>query len=161
MECGLSCVFLDVGLVWLSVQNHPDAKRNGGSRRGIQSISPNFQGSSYSAGGPNPRWVSYSVGKWKADTFVVERTGINDNGGGLDATHPYTDALHLTECFGGRSAGGEWVRCLAPSIHALGGRGRTGRAPYVREPTVSAAETLRAGRSGSPAWIRTTNLTGF
>jgi len=46
---------------------------------------------------PNPTWQGYSIGKWDADTFVVESNGFNGKGW-LDTNgHPVTDALHVTE----------------------------------------------------------------
>ena len=54
---------------------------------------------------PNPTWLRYSVGRWEADTLVVETTGFNgkkwlDQGG-----HPATDALRTTERFRRRDFG--------------------------------------------------------
>jgi len=44
-----------------------------------------------------PTWQGYSVGRWDADTFVVETRGFNDRGW-LDINgHPVTEALHVTE----------------------------------------------------------------
>lgn len=46
---------------------------------------------------PQPTWVGYSVGRWEADTLVVETTGFNDRTW-LDAIgHPHTEALRITE----------------------------------------------------------------
>lgn len=47
-----------------------------------------------------PAWLGYSVGRWEADTFVVETTGFRD-GGWLDTrkARPHSDALHVTERF--------------------------------------------------------------
>ena len=47
-----------------------------------------------------PTWLGYSVGRWEADTLVVETTGFRD-GGWLDTLkgRPHSDALHVTERF--------------------------------------------------------------
>src|SRR5262249_35653119 len=48
---------------------------------------------------PNPTWMGYSVGRWDAETLVVETTGYNDKTW-LDFTgHPHTEALRVTERF--------------------------------------------------------------
>jgi hypothetical protein len=48
---------------------------------------------------PDPAYYGYSIGRWDADTFVVDTAGFKegswlDNGG-----HPHTEALHVTERF--------------------------------------------------------------
>lgn len=44
-----------------------------------------------------PTWMGHSIGKYEADTLVVETVGIKDKGW-IDAQgHPHTDALRLTE----------------------------------------------------------------
>jgi hypothetical protein len=54
---------------------------------------------------PQPLWQGYSVGKWEADTLVVDTTGFNDKTS-LDAFgHPHSEALHLTEHFRRRDFG--------------------------------------------------------
>jgi hypothetical protein len=53
---------------------------------------------------PNPSWVGYSVGRWEADTLVVESNGFNDKTQ-LDAFHPHSEALHLTERYRRRDLG--------------------------------------------------------
>ena len=46
-----------------------------------------------------PTFLGYSVGRWEADTFVVETNGFRDLGW-LDINgHPHSDALFLTERF--------------------------------------------------------------
>jgi hypothetical protein len=46
---------------------------------------------------PNPSFMGYSVGRWEADTLVVESVGFR-NDGWLDRMgHPHSDQLHLTE----------------------------------------------------------------
>jgi hypothetical protein len=47
-----------------------------------------------------PTWLGYSVGRWDADTLVVETAGFRD-GGWLDTLkgRPHSDALHVTERF--------------------------------------------------------------
>lgn len=58
------------------------------------------------AGGPQPYWHGYSVGRWEGDTLVVESNNFrgsqtNQPGDGwLDGRgNPFTDALKLTERF--------------------------------------------------------------
>jgi len=46
---------------------------------------------------PNPSWMGYSVGRWEADTLVVESNGFHA-GTWLDRDgHPHTEQLRLTE----------------------------------------------------------------
>jgi hypothetical protein len=48
---------------------------------------------------PNPSFMGYSIGRWEADTLVVESVGFR-NEGWLDRMgHPHSDQLHLTERF--------------------------------------------------------------
>ena len=47
---------------------------------------------------PNPTWMGYSVGHWDGDTLVVESAGFNDQTW-LDAGHPHTEELRVTERF--------------------------------------------------------------
>jgi len=54
---------------------------------------------------PEPTWLGYSIGKWEADTMVVDTVGFNDKTW-LDASgHPHSEALHLTERFHRRDFG--------------------------------------------------------
>jgi hypothetical protein len=54
---------------------------------------------------PDPLWLGYSVGKWDADTLVVDTVGFNDRGW-LDGTgHPRSEALHVVERFHRRDFG--------------------------------------------------------
>ncbi len=54
---------------------------------------------------PQPSWLGYSVGRWEADTLVVDTVGFNDKSW-LDALgHPHSEALHLTERFHRRDFG--------------------------------------------------------
>src|SRR5438105_4302664 len=46
---------------------------------------------------PNPTWMGYSVGRWEADTLVVESAGFNDRTWLDFGGHPHTDALRITE----------------------------------------------------------------
>jgi hypothetical protein len=48
---------------------------------------------------PDPAWFGYSVGKWEADTLVVDTAGINENTWLDDGGHPHSDALHVVERF--------------------------------------------------------------
>jgi hypothetical protein len=47
---------------------------------------------------PNPTWMGYSVGHWEGDTLVVENAGFNDKTW-LDAGHPHSEGLRVTERF--------------------------------------------------------------
>ena len=48
---------------------------------------------------PQPWWYGYSIGKWDADTLVVETSGLRDDGW-LDVVgSPFTDAAKVTERF--------------------------------------------------------------
>jgi hypothetical protein len=47
---------------------------------------------------PNPTWMGYSVGHWDGDTLVVENAGFNDQTW-LDAGHPHSEQLRVTERF--------------------------------------------------------------
>jgi hypothetical protein len=48
---------------------------------------------------PNPNWMGYSVGRWDADTFVVESSGFNDNVWLDNNGHPAGESLRVTERF--------------------------------------------------------------
>lgn len=46
---------------------------------------------------PNPTWMGYSIGRWDADTLVIESAGYNDRTWLDSDGHPHTEALHVTE----------------------------------------------------------------
>lgn len=46
---------------------------------------------------PDPMWVGYSVGRWDADTLVVDTIGFNDRSWLDGFGHPHSDAMHVTE----------------------------------------------------------------
>jgi len=48
---------------------------------------------------PQPWWYGYSIGRWEADTLVVETTGFRDEGWLDIIGNPMTDAAKLTERF--------------------------------------------------------------
>jgi hypothetical protein len=48
---------------------------------------------------PNPTWMGYSIGRWDADTLVVETSGFNDRTWLDFAGHPHSEMLHMTERF--------------------------------------------------------------
>jgi hypothetical protein len=54
---------------------------------------------------PQPSWLGYSVGRWEADTFVVDTIGINDTTWLDNAGRPHSDALHTIERYRRRSIG--------------------------------------------------------
>jgi hypothetical protein len=54
---------------------------------------------------PQPTWFGYSVGRWDADTFIVETNGYNDLSWMDDAGLPHSDALRTTERFTRRDFG--------------------------------------------------------
>jgi hypothetical protein len=54
---------------------------------------------------PEPLWLGYSVGKWEADTLVVDTVGFNDQGWLDGMGHPRSEALHVTERFHRRDFG--------------------------------------------------------
>jgi hypothetical protein len=49
--------------------------------------------------------LGYSVGKWEADTLVVDTVGFNDQGWLDGMGHPRSEALHVTERFHRRDFG--------------------------------------------------------
>ena len=52
-----------------------------------------------------PAYLGYSTGKWDGDTLVVDTRGFNGKTW-LDQTgKPTSDALHVTDVFGGRTSG--------------------------------------------------------
>jgi hypothetical protein len=54
---------------------------------------------------PDPNWTGYSVGRWEADTLVVETVGITTRAL-LDASgHPRSDAMRITERYRRRDFG--------------------------------------------------------
>ena len=53
---------------------------------------------------PNPTWQGYSVGHWEGDTLVIESAGFNDKTW-LDAGHPHSEDLRITERFHRRDFG--------------------------------------------------------
>jgi len=54
---------------------------------------------------PAPLWLGYSVGKWEADTLVVDTVGFNDKGWLDFVGHPHSEALHVVERFHRRDFG--------------------------------------------------------
>ena len=48
---------------------------------------------------PNPTWMGYSVGRWEADTLVVESAGFNDRTWLDRMGHPHSEDLRVTERF--------------------------------------------------------------
>jgi len=48
---------------------------------------------------PNPTWLGYSIGRWEADTLVVESAGFNDRTWLDRAGHPHSEKLRVTERF--------------------------------------------------------------
>jgi hypothetical protein len=54
---------------------------------------------------PTPSWLGYSVGKWEADTLVVDTVGFNDKSW-LDVMgHGHSEALRVQERFHRRNFG--------------------------------------------------------
>jgi hypothetical protein len=54
---------------------------------------------------PDPLWLGYSVGRWEADTLVIDTVGFNDKGWLDGIGHPQSEALHVTERFHRRDFG--------------------------------------------------------
>ena len=50
----------------------------------------------------NPTWHGYSTGKWDGDTLVVDTRGFNGKAWLDQVGRPTTEALHVTERFGGK-----------------------------------------------------------
>lgn len=48
---------------------------------------------------PNPAWLGYSVGRWHADTLVVDTTGFNDQVNIDAGGHPHSEQLRIEERF--------------------------------------------------------------
>lgn len=53
---------------------------------------------------PNPSFMGYSVGRWDGDDLVIESIGFNDRTW-LDAGHPHTESLRITERYRRRDFG--------------------------------------------------------
>jgi hypothetical protein len=54
---------------------------------------------------PNPAWLGYSVGRWDADTLVVDSAGFTDKVWIDVFGHPVSEALHVQERFHRRDFG--------------------------------------------------------
>ena len=54
---------------------------------------------------PEPLWLGYSVGKWEADTLIVDTLGFNDKTWLDGMGHPHSEALHVMERFHRRDFG--------------------------------------------------------
>jgi hypothetical protein len=54
---------------------------------------------------PSPSWLGYSIGKWEADTLVVDTVGLNDKGWLDFFGHPQSEAMHITERYRRRDFG--------------------------------------------------------
>ena len=54
---------------------------------------------------PEPLWLGYSVGRWEADTLVVDTVGFNDKGWLDGIGHPQSESLHVVERFHRRDFG--------------------------------------------------------
>ncbi len=52
-----------------------------------------------------PAYLGYSVGRWEADTFVVETRGFNDRTPIDGIGHPRSEAMHVTERYRRRDFG--------------------------------------------------------
>ena len=65
--------------------------------RQIHNDGRNFSGFARDPSEIHPAWLGYSVGRWDADTFVVETIGINDRTWLDDSGYPHSDALKITE----------------------------------------------------------------
>jgi hypothetical protein len=48
---------------------------------------------------PDPTWYGHSIGRWDADTLVVDTVGFNERFWFDFAGHPHTDKLHVVERF--------------------------------------------------------------
>jgi len=55
--------------------------------------------------GPAPSWMGYSVGRWDADTLVVDSVGFNDKTWLTDSGVPHTESLRMTERYRRRDVG--------------------------------------------------------
>jgi len=54
---------------------------------------------------PNPSYMGYSIGRWEADTLVVESVGFRDDGWLDRMGHPHSAQLRLTERYRRRDFG--------------------------------------------------------
>jgi hypothetical protein len=54
---------------------------------------------------PQPTWGGYSVGRWEADTLVVDAAGFNDRTRLDTSGHPHTERMRLQERFHRRDFG--------------------------------------------------------
>jgi hypothetical protein len=54
---------------------------------------------------PSPSWLGYSIGKWEADTLIVDTVGLNDKGWLDFFGHPQSEAMHITERYRRRDFG--------------------------------------------------------
>jgi hypothetical protein len=52
-----------------------------------------------------PSWFGYSIGKWEANTLVVETIGFHDRSWLDNPGHPHSDAMRVTEKFTRRDFG--------------------------------------------------------
>jgi hypothetical protein len=52
-----------------------------------------------------PSWLGYSVGRWEADTFVVDTIGFNDRSWLDGRGHPHSEELRITERYRRRDVG--------------------------------------------------------
>jgi hypothetical protein len=82
---------------------------------------------------PNPSWLGYSIGRWEADTLVVESFGFNDRTWLDAAGHPHTEALRMTERYRRRDFGHMDIEVTFED-----------RAVYARPFTVALRAELRA-----------------
>jgi len=54
---------------------------------------------------PQPSWLGYSIGKWQADTLVVETVGLTDLAPLDIFGHPHSEPMRVTERFHRRDFG--------------------------------------------------------
>jgi hypothetical protein len=45
----------------------------------------------------NPTWMGDSIGRWEADTFIIDSVGFNDKTWLDNEGHPHTEDLHVVE----------------------------------------------------------------
>ena len=65
--------------------------------RPIHTDGRDFRGFAKDPSEIHPAWLGYSIGRWNAETFIVETIGINDRTW-LDASgYPLSGALKITE----------------------------------------------------------------
>ena len=65
--------------------------------RQIHTDGRDFRGFASDPAEIHPAWLGYSVGRWDAETFVVETIGVNDRTWLDDSGYPHSDALRITE----------------------------------------------------------------